>query len=599
MITIHSKDEIDFSKNGYGVLNKYINKENERGKWEMNGEYMIEFSIPTKAPLAKYVVEENIVQVPVPFMDRQLFRIYRAEVTLTDIYVTARHIFYDLLSNWIEDTNVVRQDGHSAISQILDRTLHPHRFVGSSNMMNTASARIVDMNPVAAILDDQRANTFVSRWGGEILRDNFHIELLDQLGVNRGVKIRHKRDLTGYSDSIDYSNIVTKILPIGFDGLKLPELYIESDLIDIYGPRVKEFRYRDVKAAVGEYAEDEDAIPLEEAYELLRLFAEEEFTRNHVDEPKTVIKVNFVALHNTEEYKELAVLQEVRRGDIVQIVSDDIDEINVTSRLVAFEFSLLQENHYYSTTLGNHVSDFTSSGPTGTDVIRKEIDEIRNKATTAINSADGRATNYYIEVDEEKPSLTTHTIRYGDRLYENVGDGQTIYYTWNKNNEWQIEKVSAGLISGTLDAENGDVDLINVNANSISAGDLNLAKGIRIGNDITPVMYMNEDGEVILNVQNLLINSFDPEADSVHQSDLLAYLRYTDGVVEIGETNAEVKTQFGNDMWAMLRNNERQMWLEEDIINIRKAYFFERLQVGNFGFVPRANGSLDLRKVVD
>ena len=52
-------------------------------------------------------------------------------------------------------------------------------------------------------------------------------------------------------------------------------------------------------------------------------------------------------------------------------------------------------------------------------------------------------------------------------------------------------------------------------------------------------------------------------------------------------------------MWAMLRNDERQMWLEEDIINIRKAYFFERLQVGNFGFVPRANGSLDLRKVVD
>ena len=32
---------------------------------------------------------------------------------------------------------------------------------------------------------------------------------------------------------------------------------------------------------------------------------------------------------------------------------------------------------------------------------------------------------------------------------------------------WQLNKVSAGLLGGTLDAENGDVNLINVNVANI------------------------------------------------------------------------------------------------------------------------------------
>jgi len=47
-----------------------------------------------------------------------------------------------------------------------------------------------------------------------------------------------------------------------------------------------------------------------------------------------------------------------------------------------------------------------------------------------------------------------------------VGDGETMLYRFDGAN-WQLEKVSAGLLGGTLDAENGDVDLINVNVANI------------------------------------------------------------------------------------------------------------------------------------
>lgn len=162
---------------------------------------------------------------------------------------------------------------------------------------------------------------------------------------------------------------------------------------------------------------------------------------------------------------------------------------------------------------------------------------------------------------------------------------------------WEVPPYNAGDLNGVL---NGDeLNVINLNADSMSGGTLDLALGLQIGNENEPVLYANADGEVQMNVDSLLINSFDPEADSVHERDLIGYLRYSNGVVEIGEEGAEVVTQFANDEWAMVRNGERMMWLEQDVINIQKAHFFEQMQVGNFTFVPRANGSMDLKQVVN
>ncbi|WP_423190473.1 phage tail protein [Alkalibacterium sp. f15] len=78
-----------------------------------------------------------------------------------------------------------------------------------------------------------------------------------------------------------------------------------------------------------------------------------------------------------------------------------------------------------------------------------------------------------------------------------------------------------------------------------------------------------------------------------------SYIRFVDGNIILGEVNNDLITRFESDKWAMSRNSEDVMWLEEDTINIKKANFFEKAQFGNFGFVPRANGSLDFKRVVD
>lgn len=427
MITLHNEKETNFRRNGYGVLDDLFNTA-PQGSWELNGEFKISFEVPFFADVEKtsHLVNGNILQVPVPHMERQLFRIYRSEKSLGYVQGEARHIFYDLLDNFIEDTNIQNQPGNNAIQQILNNTVYGHRFTGSSNINDrNANARVVRMNPVEAILDDGRSNSFVSRWGGELVRNNFDIEMLQQRGSDNGVTIRHRENLMGYHATIDRSTVVTRIRPVGFDGLTLPELYVDSPLMDEEHPIIMEYEFRDVKAAIGEYAEDEDAIPLEDAYDELRRLAEEEFSVHHVDEPESTIDVDFIQLKNMVGYEDLQEIQEVKAGDTLTVEVPD-EDFNLTSRLVAFEWNPLIEDEYTNTTLGNHVREFTSSNQ-GQD-FQRDLEEVQEQVIQAMQAANGRNTNWRGDANPNDLDLDDWDgLRLGDYYTQSNGEHYIVY----------------------------------------------------------------------------------------------------------------------------------------------------------------------------
>ncbi|WP_208560634.1 phage tail spike protein [Marinilactibacillus kalidii] len=448
MITLHDKNETDFQKNGLGLLDNLIF--NQQGIWELNDQFKISFEIPALTELAEHIKERNIVQAPVPFTERQLFRIYRIEKTLDSIHVEARHIFYDLLDNWIEDTKIVNQAGNTAIQQLLSKTQYTHKFIASSNIDTIASTEFARVNPIEALLDDGKDHTFLSRWGGELVRNNFRIEMLKRMGVDRGVKIEHKKDLLGYNATIDVSTIVTRIQPVGAGGLMLPERYVDSPRIDPDHPIIAEVSYQDIKAADGELKEDKDAVPIEQAYNMLREAAKAEFKNRHIDEPETVIEVDFVALHNTEQYQHFADLQEVRAGDTVTVSAHD-HHFNITSRLIAFEFSLLKENQYTKTTLGNHVYDFTTSEPNVND-LRQRVEEAERTAVIASLAANGRNRNFFGSEDPKQLALDASV---GDLYFREFGERKQMYRYTEVNGEtyWTLVSDTENLDSVKKEVE--------------------------------------------------------------------------------------------------------------------------------------------------
>ena len=233
MICHYSRDETVFTHNGLGVLDHEIIRPVVHE--ELNGCFMLEFEYPLKARHGNALMPEVILRCPVPDLPDQLFRISeRNKATGGRVQIIAHHIFYDLAKNFVEDTFVVNKTGTGALAQMLGATQFPHRFTATSNIIAANSARMVRLNPVEIVLDPVLDNGFRSRWGGEIVRNNFTFTMNTARGSNTGVQIRDKKNLTGYKSTLDYSTIVTRIMPQGFDGLFLPEKYVDSPLIGQY-----------------------------------------------------------------------------------------------------------------------------------------------------------------------------------------------------------------------------------------------------------------------------------------------------------------------------------------------------------------------------
>ena len=191
MINLDERNETDFSHNGIRVLQPIEAIVSE----ELNGDYSLKLTMPRRF---SDIEVEQVIKAPTP-KNPQLFRVYNTDIDMLGNPVFyCRHIFYDLLDFLIEDTRPTG-NGAVAISRILDGT----PFAGDSDITKQGTAYYQMMNPVNAILGAD--NSFITVWGGELERDNFTVRLKSQLGADRGVSIRYRKNLTGLRFVTEYS----------------------------------------------------------------------------------------------------------------------------------------------------------------------------------------------------------------------------------------------------------------------------------------------------------------------------------------------------------------------------------------------------------
>ncbi|MGG2936563.1 phage tail spike protein [Bacillus pacificus] len=387
MITLYKPTETDFTHNGIGVLDDNIY--DPVIEEELNGLYVLSFKYPLFAPHGLEIDGQCLIKAPTPDGD-QLFRVANHAPSMGELNVFCYHVFYDLVDNLIEDTFIQDKNGQSALQQISERLQYKTKFTFSSDISKVASSRLVQKNPVEAILDSNQENSFVSRWGGELKRDNFNVNMMQQRGKDRGVVIQHKKDLLGYEADVDWQSPITKIMPKGFDGLLLPEKYINSYFIRNYiNPKIRVVEFEHIKAAIGDYVDDEDAVPLEEAYKMLRDAAQAMYDVQKVDQPKATYKVEFQELSQTEEYKDFAVLQRVYMGDTVTVEHEE-DNIDVQAKVISYKYDPIKKE-YIEITLGNFKESFTNAFGK-IDQMQDEINKVSEMPNSILNAAKENAT---------------------------------------------------------------------------------------------------------------------------------------------------------------------------------------------------------------
>ncbi|MFJ8453329.1 phage tail spike protein [Bacillus paramycoides] len=400
MITLYKPNETDFTHNGIGILNENIYE--PVVEETLNGLYVFSFKYPLFAPHGLEIDGQYLIKVPTPDGD-QLFRVACPMPSMGELSVFCYHVFYDLVDNFIEDTFIQDKNGQSALQQISERLQYKTKFTFSSDISKASSSRLVQKNPVEAILDSGQDNSFLSRWGGELKRDNFNVNMMQQRGKDRGVVIQHKKDLLGYEADVDWQSPITRLMPKGFDGLLLPEKYIDSpNIIKYVNPKIRVVEFEHIKAAIGDYANDDDAIPLEEAYKLLREATKAMYDVQKVDQPKAIYKVEFQELSQTEEYKDFAVLQRVYMGDTVTVEHEE-DNIDVQAKVNSYKYDPIKEE-YIELVIGNFKESFTDIAGK-VDQIQEDLsgmetsflEKAKDKATSLINSGFGGHVRVYPE----------------------------------------------------------------------------------------------------------------------------------------------------------------------------------------------------------
>lgn len=457
-IELYPRDQTDFSHHGYAL----DDISNDIVTWQLNAKFTLTFDYPMFSEHAGDLVAENIVRVPVPG-GKAAFRIAQVIKSMGHLSITAYHVFWDLNDDFIADTNIVDKDGQGALDQIMRAANYPTGFKVLSTIGNVTNARLVRMSIIKALLgtDD---NSFLNRWGGEFDWQDFSLSVNPRLGKDRGVHFEYAHNLTGYEATKDSSGIITRLLPEGYNGLLLPELYVDSPKLGNYRkPKIGTKTYQDIKAIDETQAtgDQKGAVPVQEAYELLRAAATKEFSESHIDEAKWTYKLNVALLENTEEYKDLSITTTVLPGDTVTI-THKLDDIDVRARLTGYTWQ--PSNHSYLT----QTYDSTSRPDVAYSNLSSRVNEIKSQIELVDKVVIAKATNGMNSTGwgDQSPVDLNIAGKTGDVYYQTTAKG-TIMWLFH-DGQWNAE---TGDAFGTEVQKKVDTAIADVAAAKQAAND--------------------------------------------------------------------------------------------------------------------------------
>ena len=301
----------------------------------------------------EYLVNDNVIAAPTPYSDKQLFRIYKREKSDDEVTVYARHIFYDNLGNYLIDVRPTNKNGQQALDIIFSGT----KFTPHSDITTENTAYYVRKNIVEAIAGDDE-NSFINRWGGERLYDNYDVYIMRQIGSNKGVRAEFGHNLEAIEESVSDEDVVTRIIPVAYNGYTL-----EGSAPWVDSPKIG--NYAEIKGAVIEFEEiklQEDCSEGETGYANLTALraalvkaCEDEYAKG-IDTPTVNYTVNMVELANTVEYKDYKQLETVEVGDTITCKHKGI-KIEVIARCIRVKWNCItKENEEVE--LGNFLENY-------------------------------------------------------------------------------------------------------------------------------------------------------------------------------------------------------------------------------------------------
>lgn len=472
---LYSENTTQFNTNGLGRLDDLIDCTVTE---ERNGEFYLIATIPITSRMYPLIgLSKIIYAVAHDGDDGQAFRISKISKPFDGkVEIEAQHISYQL--SWIPLKPFTAGNCPEAISKIVPMSAENNPFTFWTDIQTVANYSQEVPASVRSRLGGTEGS-LLDVYGGEYEFDNYTVKLHSARGQNKGVTLRYGKNITDIKQEESIESTYTGICPYwqGNDDtlVTISGYVVESEYASHYP-----FNRTKIVDFSSEFENEPTGAQLLAA-------AQSYIDRNNIGVPSVSIDVSFIALWQTEEYKDIANLERVQLCDTVTVLFDKLD-IAVTAKVVRTEYDVLMER-YNEITIGS-VSSSLATTISGMDNevtqniknAKSEMQKAINNATAQITGAKGGVIQTHFNADGEPYEMTiannknlasaTKVWRWniGGLGFSDAGyDGQ---YRTAITQDGHI--VADFIDTGTLDASQANIT--NINASNINTGTVKNAK---------------------------------------------------------------------------------------------------------------------------
>lgn len=349
MIRLFNITDTNFSTNG----DKIIKPTRAKVHKEDNGSFYLD--LETDLSYVNDFVEGKIIVAPTPQGD-QPFRINNLVKTKTKITAKCLHVFYDSANLLIADSYVVDKNCNDALDHLNSATSDLSPFNTLSDVQSINSYRCVRTSLYEAI------NVVLERWGGHLVRDAFNIQIKSQIGQDNGVVVRYAKNLKDITCEENWDDVVTKLLPVGKDGLLIDGLYMTSAIqYDI--PYTKTVSFNQDNILQENYVDEEGNFDEDTYNEALM---QDLLTQaNNYLQINSIPQVNYTLRANLEKISDI--------GDTIDVYDERLG-INITTNLIAYDYDCIL-GKYIELEFGNFKQKLSDLMGTITDNTQQIVSE--------------------------------------------------------------------------------------------------------------------------------------------------------------------------------------------------------------------------------
>lgn len=333
---LYSETEREFKTNGIGRLVDAISCTVTE---ERNGEYELEMEYPESGKLFKELKHSRIIgAVPSEDATIQGFEIYKISKPINGIVtVDARHVSYRLsyVPTLLDGTVV--SSAQSALQMLFDRAMVSHPFSFTTDVTKAGTFDSDGLYSIRGMLAGTTGSVLQS-FGGEYEFDNWRVILHSARGTKTNVVLDYGKNITDFKQEENIENTSTSVIAYWENSSS------DSGITRVVGDiqnsdNVNKFPYN--RPLLLDCSRDFKDTPTKDQ---LNAKAQSYIKANNIGVPSVSIDVSFVALWQTEEYKDIAPLEKVHLCDTLTVRFSKLG-VETIAKVIKTEYNVLMDRY--------------------------------------------------------------------------------------------------------------------------------------------------------------------------------------------------------------------------------------------------------------